>query len=94
MSVDASRAVARSHETRLTKAVEARAAIERIRLQGLPDRGIPADAPTWWGAVNAVTAWVDHAQAIKGNRYAHALFGAGDQLKSRAFEMATVLTAD
>jgi phage/plasmid-like protein (TIGR03299 family) len=94
VSVDASRAAARSHETRLAKAVEARAAIDRIRLQGLPDRGIPADAPTWWGAVNAVTAWVDHEQVVKGDRYAHALFGAGDQLKSRAFDMATVLASD
>ena len=94
VAVNASPAVARSFETRLANAVEARAAIERIRLQGLPDRSIPADSPTWWGAVNAVTAWVDHAQAIKGNRYAHALFGAGDRLKSRAFEMATERTAD
>jgi phage/plasmid-like protein (TIGR03299 family) len=93
VSVDASRATVGSYESRLAKAVEARAAIERIRVQGLPDRDIPADEPTWWGAVNAVTAWVDHAQAVKGDRYAHALFGAGDQLKSRAFEMATVLTS-
>jgi phage/plasmid-like protein (TIGR03299 family) len=94
VAVNASVAVSRSYETHLAKVVEARAAIERIRVQGLPDRDIPADAPTWWGAVNAVTAWVDHARVVKGNRYAHALFGAGDRLKSTAFERALVLTSD
>jgi phage/plasmid-like protein (TIGR03299 family) len=91
--VNTSGAAARSFGTRRAHIAQARAAIERIRLQGLPDRKIPADAPTWWGAVNAVTAWVDHAQVVKGDRYPHALFGAGDRLKSRAFDMATVLTS-
>jgi phage/plasmid-like protein (TIGR03299 family) len=94
VAVNASVALNRGYETRLAKAVEARAAIERIRIRGLPDRDIPADAPTWWGAVNAVTAWVDHAQAVKGDRYAHALFGAGDRLKATAFEMATNMAPD
>ena len=89
VAVNASVAASRGYETRLEKVVETRAAIERIRVQGLPDRDIPADAPTWWGAVNAVTAWVDHAQVVKGDRYAHALFGAGDRLKSTAYELAT-----
>jgi hypothetical protein len=92
VAVNSSVATSRSHETRLANVVEARAVIERIRVQGLPDRGIPGDEPTWWGAVNAVTAWVDHAQPIKGDRYAHALFGTGDGLKSRAFELATATT--
>jgi len=87
--VNTSSAAARSFETRRAHIAEARAAVERIRFNGLPDRDIPADAPTWWGAVNAVTAWVDHAQVVKGDRYAHALFGAGDRFKSRAFELAT-----
>jgi len=94
VAVNASVALNRGYETRLAKAVEARAAIERIRILGLPDRDIPADAPTWWGAVNAVTAWVDHAQVVKGDRYAHALFGAGDRLKATAFEMATNMAPD
>jgi phage/plasmid-like protein (TIGR03299 family) len=89
VSVDSSRATVGSYEARLAKAVEARAAIERIRVQGLSDRDIPADEPTWWGAVNAVTAWVDHAQAVKGDRYAHALFGAGDRMKTKAYALAT-----
>lgn len=93
VAVAASAAAARGYETRLANVLEAHTAIERIRLQGLPDRKIPADAPTWWGAVNAVTAWVDHEQAVRGNRYAHALFGAGDRLKSRAYELAVSMTA-
>jgi hypothetical protein len=38
-------AAARSFETRRAHIAEARAAVERVRLLGLPDRGIPADAP-------------------------------------------------
>jgi len=94
VAVNASVAASRSYDTRLANAVQARATIARIRIQGLPDQGIPGDAPTWWGAVNAVTAWVDHAQPIKGDRYAHALFGAGDGLKSRAYDLAVTATAN
>lgn len=45
---------------------------------------IPPDRKTWWGALNSVTAWVDHCQNIKTDRYAHIMFGSGDTLKSRA----------
>ena len=48
---------------------------------------IPPEAPTWWGSLNAVTAWVDHVQIMEGSRYAHAMFGAGDRLKSAAHEL-------
>jgi hypothetical protein len=54
--------------------------------------GIPADAPTWWRAANAVTGWVDHLQPIRGDRYAHALIGAGDRLKSQALELAAEMS--
>ena len=45
---------------------------------------IPPDKKTWWGALNSVTAWVDHCQKIKTDRYAHIMFGSGDALKSKA----------
>lgn len=53
---------------------------------------IPPEARTWWGSLNAVTAWVDHAQIVEGSRYAHAMFGACDRLKSAAHDMAVAET--
>ncbi len=84
--------VVRAWETRCAKAAAARAAVTCIRGEGIPARGIPADASTWWGAANAVTGWVDHLQPIRGDRYAHALFGAGDRLKSQALELAVLMS--
>jgi len=84
---------ARAWTTRRANVAEARAVVTRIRGEGIPARDIPADAPTWWGAANAVTGWVDHLQPIRGDRYAHALFGAGDRLKSHALELATEMSA-
>jgi len=43
---------------------------------------------TLWGALNAVTAFVDHKQEITGDRYAHILFGSGATLKQKAYELA------
>lgn len=76
---------ARARATRLDNLEEARAAILRTRREGIPALGVPPEPPTWWGAVNAVTAWVDHLRPTGSDRYAHALFGAGDRLKSTAF---------
>ena len=36
----------------------------------------PAEA-TVWGALNVVTAFVDHKQGITGDRYAHIVLGSG-----------------
>ena len=70
--------------TRCQNLQQDRARILQIRNQGIPQQSIPGDEKTWWGAVNAITAWVDHVQEIKGSRYANNLFGAGDKLKTRA----------
>lgn len=78
--------VAKAYDTRLENLALARAAIERIRTEGIPQLSIPPEPPTWWGAVNAVTAWADHLQPVGGDRYAHALFGGGDRFKSDVFE--------
>jgi phage/plasmid-like protein (TIGR03299 family) len=45
---------------------------------------------TYWGAVNAVTEYVDHHRPARTNdsRLNHAWFSGGDSLKTRAFEMA------
>jgi hypothetical protein len=34
--------------------------------------------------LNSVTAWVDHLQEIDGARYAHIMFGGGDEMKAKA----------
>jgi phage/plasmid-like protein (TIGR03299 family) len=43
---------------------------------------------TWWGALNAITYYVDHEQETRGDRYAHLMFGRGDALKRKAYELA------
>ncbi len=83
-----SRSVALGHETRLARLAAARAAIWHTRHEGIPQLGIPPEPATWWGSLNAVTAWVDHLQIVEGSRYAHTMFGAGNRLKSTAFDLA------
>lgn len=48
---------------------------------------------TAWGLVNGVTEYVDHYQRARSqdNRFDSAEFGAGDDLKTRAFEAALAL---
>ena len=76
---------ARAHATRVENLEQARTDIVRVRSDGIPGHGVPPEPTTWWGAVNAVTAWVDHLRPVSGDRYAHALFGVGDRLKSMAY---------
>lgn len=47
-------------------------------------------AGTAWGLVNAVTEYVDHRQSAKtiDHRLDRAFFGSGDDLKTRAFDLA------
>ncbi len=48
---------------------------------------------TVWGALNAVTYYVDHVKSTKsGDRLDSAWFGAGQALKAKAWELATALT--
>jgi phage/plasmid-like protein (TIGR03299 family) len=88
-------AVERAYEAR-------RANIERMRheLASLYKYGhkngleIKPAEPSLWGALNAVTAYVDHAQAFKGDKYAHLMFGKGDQLKQFAYSLALEMNKD
>lgn len=83
---------AKAHATRIATLARHRAALARIRTNGLVERDLAPDDPTWWGAVNAVTGWVDHVQSAQSARYAHAMFGAGDAIKRRALALATAAT--
>ncbi|MFM8331397.1 MAG: DUF932 domain-containing protein [Candidatus Methylumidiphilus sp.] len=78
--------VKKAHESRLLTIQQNRDAVMHVHLQGIPSRKILPAPPNWWGALNSVTAWVDHVQSTDSDHYAHILFGTGDQLKSSALE--------
>lgn len=80
--------VKRAYETKQANLITTREQIRTVRREGIPVRKIPADAATWWGALNTVTAWADHLQETQSDRYAHNLIGSGDQLKSNALALA------
>ena len=63
----------------------------RVFANGIPEQDLAPVGENLRGAENAVTAWVDHQQQIKGDRYVHALLGDGDKLKARALVQATSL---
>lgn len=48
---------------------------------------IPPAEETLWGALNAVTAFVDHIQKIEPDCYAYILFGSGATLNQKAYEL-------
>lgn len=83
----------KAHATRVATLAENRATLRHIRKSGLVERNLPPDPLTWWGAVNAVTGWVDHVQPVKGARYAHAMFGSGERIKRAAVELAKAAVA-
>ncbi len=55
-------------------------------VENKPEIIITPAEKTWWGGLNSITAWVDHASEIEGDRYAHAMFGVGDRLKTEAYQ--------
>ena len=80
--------VARQFQARVNKINETRNSIGTVFAKGLSNgTNIPPAEETLWGALNAVTAFVDHQQEIDGDRYAHALFGSGAILKEKAYEL-------
>jgi phage/plasmid-like protein (TIGR03299 family) len=90
---------ARSHETREMNILGMRDGIENVRKSGYPDPSRSGawhdpDEATWWGALNAVTAWVDHVQPVDGDRFANLLLGAGDELKAKALKEVEAATKD
>lgn len=81
--------IRRRHETVMQTVLETRASVVKVFTDGLQNgMTIPPAEETLWGALNAVTAFVDHQQEIKGDRYAHILFGNGATLKRKAYDLA------
>lgn len=80
--------VAKAHATRIDTIDATRGAMTRVRREGIRARNLAPDLPTWWGAVNAVTAWTDHLQQVDGDRYAHVMFGTADRMKQKALALA------
>jgi len=72
------------YERRLETLRQTRREVVEVFRVGIPAQDVAPAGETLWGAVNAVTAWVDHQQRVDGHRYAHALFGGGDRLKTQA----------
>ncbi len=91
VTADRNLAVLRAYETRMENLRATRKEVERLFRDGVPHLKLTPAGETLWGAVNAVTAWIDHVQPIDGDRYAHVLLGNGDKLKTRALVQATAL---
>ncbi len=92
--VKADSAALRQYQTRLRKILEARHDIGRIFCSGIQNGFDMRPEETLWGALNAVTAFVDHKQPIDGDRYAHILFGSGAALKRSAYNLALSYSPD
>lgn len=85
--------VQRAYDARLESIRRTREEVLNIHWAGIPHLGIAPSDDTLWGAVNTITAWVDHIQSIEGDRYAHILMGSGDRLKTSALARATAIAA-
>lgn len=87
-TADQNPAVQKGYETRVESILAARRGIDSVFRHGIPEQRISPADDNWWGALNAVTGWVDHVQEVKGDRFAHMTFGSGDLLKGKALKLA------
>jgi phage/plasmid-like protein (TIGR03299 family) len=58
-----------------------------------PGQSLPTAQGTLWGALNAVTYYVDHIRSSSTDRLDSAWFGVGNQLKEKAWNEALVVTS-
>jgi phage/plasmid-like protein (TIGR03299 family) len=91
VTADSNKAVQRGFDTRIATIAEQRNQIMAVHLNGHKTPGqsdlvISPAEKTWWGGLNSITAWVDHVSEVDGDRYANAIFGGGDRLKTVAFQ--------
>jgi phage/plasmid-like protein (TIGR03299 family) len=84
VTVTGNSSVLRAYETRFETVVATRKEVTGVHINGITQRNIAPAEGTWWGALNSITAWVDHVQATDSDRYAHILMGSGDRIKSAA----------
>ena len=78
------------------KSLSARARREHASIMSLygsaPGQNLDTAKGTLWGAVNAVSYYVDHVRSVRvGDRLDNAWFGAGGALKDRAWAAACAL---
>jgi hypothetical protein len=85
-NADANHGLRRAWETNVERVLKARKEIAKLRQSG---RGMDLNGSkgTFWGVLNAIIEFVDWHQETNGSRMAHALLGAGMDLKLRAFNM-------
>ena len=84
----------RSYETRCANIQKERGRVVDVFTSGINNGiQIPPAEETVWGALNAVTAYVDHVQPVQGDRYAHILLGNGATLKCSAYKLALAQVA-
>lgn len=88
VTADQNPAVRKGYETRVESILAARRGVDSVFRHGIPEQRISPAGDNWWGALNAVTGWVDHVQEVKSDRFAHMTFGSGDMLKGKALKLA------
>ncbi len=79
-------------ETKTGTIKKARADIRQLRQSG-KGMDLPGAKGTYWGALNAITEYVDHHHALKdGSRLAYALLGDGMDLKiNRTYALTSIV---
>lgn len=92
---ESSESVMKGFETRKKNIEGLRSGITRIYSEGYSDGNIfSLPESTLWGALNAVTTFVDHAQPLDVNdHYAYLMFGEGARLKETAYIKALEISA-
>lgn len=91
LTAEANQIVGKAHDTRAANITIKRDQIMHVHRHGhtvacVPPLKIAPAQKNWWGALNSITAWVDHVSDVDGDRYANAVFGTGDQLKTSAYQ--------
>jgi phage/plasmid-like protein (TIGR03299 family) len=76
----------RAFEKRRQKMEETRAIVSSLRDAGKGAELATAKG-TLWGALNAVTEYIDHHHECQGSRLAYSLLGSGSEIKAKAYRV-------
>jgi hypothetical protein len=85
-SANRSKAALHRYENRVARVVWARQTIGALRESG-KGMDLPTCRGTLWGALNAITEFVDHHQEGKSNHVGWSLLGEGSSLKTKAYQL-------